>query len=837
MVKEMLIHSIRPSEFRALLQLRRSDFYIKPEKIDLKKSALEDEDLIFCYKSLAKVSRSFAVVIMHLPSGLKEAVSVFYLVCRALDTIEDDTELNKSLKIDLLRQFYKLKSEDAHILRGIGDKPDYRVLVNHYDKVLRCLSELDEKYRKVILEVARKMGKGMAEFVEKPISTKADYDLYCHYVAGLVGIGLTDLFEKSGFERPNPHRNSETSNAMGLFLQKTNIIRDFLEDAISRRFFWPEEVWKKYGSHLIDLRDLPQEKKLECLDELIADALSHVPDCLRYLSTLKNQKIFRFCAIPQVMAVATLTELLGNNKLYDAEVKIRKGMAARFMLETNNFPFVCQVFYDSVKLMEEKKEERVTWPLIQNELDQIAALTMPQGPQKLALWLEAEQAQQKTKDEDDLFDVVVVGAGLTGCAAAISLARIGWRVALIEKNKHVPERIIGELMQPGGIELLETLGLAEALDDIDAQEIQGYSIIYEKEDVQIPYPNNKKGRAFHHKLFLENLRKMAEDNPKIQMIFGEAEKIILDESQSVAKGVWVNINGKSIALESRLILFADGPFSRFRQQISSKKPLTTGYFLGLILKNAILPHSYYGHVIINEGHTCLVYPISSNETRILIDFPSTHVPKPGAALIDYLKKNLQTLLPSKLQDSFAAALESGDLKIMPNHRINHRKLKLEGVCLLGDALNMRHPLTGGGMTAALTDVKALLNILKQLSLEKISQKDLTDALRKFFGEEHNKNSSINILADALYLTVKNPLLRRACLDYLKQGGKRAQEPMAILSALSRSRRLLIYHFFKVTVEGAFNQIRNNKFQGIKSASRMILDSFRIIGPLLRQEMV
>lgn len=34
---------------------------------------------------------------------------------------------------------------------------------------------------------------------------------------------------------------------MGLFLQKTNIIRDYLEDYVDGRAFWPQDIWKKYA--------------------------------------------------------------------------------------------------------------------------------------------------------------------------------------------------------------------------------------------------------------------------------------------------------------------------------------------------------------------------------------------------------------------------------------------------------------------------------------------------------------------------------------------------------------------------------------------------------------
>lgn len=65
---------------------------------------------------------------------------------------------------------------------------------------------------------------------------------YCHYVAGLVGIGLSRLFSASELEDPLVGEDIECANSMGLFLQKTNIIRDYLEDQREGREFWPQEV-------------------------------------------------------------------------------------------------------------------------------------------------------------------------------------------------------------------------------------------------------------------------------------------------------------------------------------------------------------------------------------------------------------------------------------------------------------------------------------------------------------------------------------------------------------------------------------------------------------------
>lgn len=57
-----------------------------------------------------------------------------------------------------------------------------------------------------------------------------------------MGIGLSRLFSASELEDPLVGEDRECANSMGLFLQKTNIIRDYLEDHREGREFWPQEV-------------------------------------------------------------------------------------------------------------------------------------------------------------------------------------------------------------------------------------------------------------------------------------------------------------------------------------------------------------------------------------------------------------------------------------------------------------------------------------------------------------------------------------------------------------------------------------------------------------------
>ena len=42
---------------------------------------------------------------------------------------------------------------------------------------------------------------------------------------------------------------------------------------------------------------------------------------------------------------------------------------------------------------------------------------------------------------------------------------------LLERDLSQPDRIVGELLQPGGYLMLKRLGLAHVLDNIDAQKV------------------------------------------------------------------------------------------------------------------------------------------------------------------------------------------------------------------------------------------------------------------------------------------------------------------------------------------------------------------------------
>jgi farnesyl-diphosphate farnesyltransferase len=343
-----------PEEWKSIYKIRKKFKAYKPDPRSLDDLSDELTDIEFCYASLSKVSRSFSVVIRLLPGELRDAVCLFYLVLRGLDSIEDDTSINKEVRIKLLSNFHKYIFDPNWSLSGIGTNSDYRMLLENFQKVNRSFLQLESKYQDVISRICKEMGEGMILYLDRELENTSEYNEYCYYVAGLVGIGLTELFTLSGLEDERLLNRPELQVAMGQFLQKTNIIRDIKEDLDESRTFWPRQIWGKYMENIDDYKDSNSDEAIYGLNHMVVDALDLAPHCLEYLRMINNPGILQFCAIPQVMAIATLAEVFHNPDVFKRNVKIRKGLAAAIFEKTTDFRTALNVYHDMAESMFDK---------------------------------------------------------------------------------------------------------------------------------------------------------------------------------------------------------------------------------------------------------------------------------------------------------------------------------------------------------------------------------------------------------------------------------------------------------------------------------------------------
>ena len=232
------------------------------------------------------------------------------------------------------------------------------------------------------------------------------------------------------------------------------------------------------------------------------------------------------------------------------------------------------------------------------------------------------------------YDLVIVGAGVAGSSLAHALATLPrikpLRIALLERSLAEPDRIVGELLQPGGLAALQQLGMSSCVENIDAITVQGYLVVENGQSVQIPYPPGNEGRSFHHGRFVMALRQIARRNTNVDVIEATVSELLQCQYtgrvigvRATRKDLISNLPYDSFSVFGSLVVVADGCFSNFRSSILGDRPppvKTKSYFMGAILKDVVLPISNHGTVVLAEGHQpILLYQISKDDTRMLID--------------------------------------------------------------------------------------------------------------------------------------------------------------------------------------------------------------------------
>ncbi|KAK5110913.1 Delta(24)-sterol C-methyltransferase [Meristemomyces frigidus] len=436
------------SELRAIIQWKtwHNPVYDRDASKD-------SHDVKECFRFLHLTSRSFASVILELHPELLMPMTLFYLVLRGLDTIEDDMTIPLARKEPLLRNFDEHLEDDTWTFDENGPNEKDRELLVKFDVVEREMKNVKPAYKVIIKDICKRMGNGMADYAKNydeqanGVQTIKDYELYCHYVAGLVGEGCTRLFVEAKLANPVLLQRPELMESMGQFLQQTNIIRDIREDFDDKRYFWPKEVWSKYVPKFSDLF-MPEnrEKALHCQSEMVLLALQRADECLYYMAGVKEQSVFNFVAIPQVMAIATQELCFQNYSMFERNIKITKGQACGLMMEaTQNLQVVCEVFRRYARKIHKKNSPSdphfldisIACGKIERFIEGVfptqTARTMDRGsaaagaltvPGEKALTPE-EQAKREKDDKEAKQDVMYIMIAVFATLAVISLLMIG----------------------------------------------------------------------------------------------------------------------------------------------------------------------------------------------------------------------------------------------------------------------------------------------------------------------------------------------------------------------------------------------------------------------------
>jgi farnesyl-diphosphate farnesyltransferase len=250
---------------------------------------------------LKETSRTFYIPITFLQKELKYSVSSAYLVFRAIDEIEDHEELDNEVKYTILMQvseLFKQPFDNEAYLRILGQTKDKMPEVTL--RLEEWLQACPKDALPIVTNAACEMAFGMAKWTKAnwDIRTREDLDEYTYYVAGLVGVMLSDLWEHYGEVKTD----RELAIGYGRGLQAVNILRNEKENLDERGVSFVPDGWSR--AELFDYAD----ENLAKADE--------------YMKSLKKKSILLFCRLPLALAHKTLAAMKeGRDKMTRAEVE------------------------------------------------------------------------------------------------------------------------------------------------------------------------------------------------------------------------------------------------------------------------------------------------------------------------------------------------------------------------------------------------------------------------------------------------------------------------------------------------------------------------------------
>lgn len=301
---------------------------------------LQDDE--FQARLLDGVSRTFALTIPQLPAGLARPVSNAYLLCRIVDTIEDEVSLDSARKRTFCRRFADVVSGHADAgslaadlapLLSDNTLPAEHELIALMPRVIAITYAFDAATREALAVCVATMADGMAKFQDRDLSgglaNLQELNDYCYYVAGVVGEMLTRLFCLYS-PKIAVHRDAmmRLSVSFGQGLQMTNILKDLWDDHERGVCWLPSDMFREAGFDLATLHpDNTDAAFRSAFGHLIGIAHGHLENALAYTVLIPRDEagIREFCLWALGMAVLTLRKINAHLDFVESsQVKITR---------------------------------------------------------------------------------------------------------------------------------------------------------------------------------------------------------------------------------------------------------------------------------------------------------------------------------------------------------------------------------------------------------------------------------------------------------------------------------------------------------------------------------
>mgnify|MGYP001179790211 FL=1 len=343
-----------------------------------------------------------------------------------------------------------------------------------------------------------------------------------------------------------------------------------------------------------------------------------------------------------------------------------------------------------------------------------------------------------------MFDILVIGAGPTGLVSALTFAKAGYEVAVIDpvnragaaatKYSDRPPDLRTTAHLSPTVEFLKNLG---AWNEISRNACALEKLVIIEDTSQNPTFGSRKSTVFDPlevgnqnfgynvpiKDNLEGLAKLARANRSITMIFGVGLKTIIQDDKMVS-----GILTDGATIEAKLLIGADGGNSQVRKSlgIGVKKKYTGQTALSFHITHEE-PHLNTSTEIYSDGGPLTLVPMNRQTKEHESAIVWMQDADRADLLANYESDNFLSHLQEKSCDAVGkihscSAINSRPVIVQLTDQLIHRR-----VVLVGEAAHLLPPIGAQGYNSSIKDIR----VLSEVVLESQNDPGLSATLKRY----------------------------------------------------------------------------------------------------------